>query len=223
MQTLLSEGLTLFKIATGMRINAQKSNILFSRIGDEVIQHYLDLLPFQTQNLEDGLKYLGFHLKPNDYRKNDWTWLLAKLEKRLQVWSNKWLSRAGRLVLIKLVLEAIPVYWMSLSWIPKGILEKARRMSFSYLWRGKSENRVMPWVRWEKIVKPKALGGWGLKNIFLFSKALAEKSVWRLITTTSLWTKVILLKYVAPLSLLEWIRSPGTRTSGISVMWKAVQ
>jgi hypothetical protein len=112
---------------------------------------------------------------------------------------------------------------MSLSWIPKGILEKARKMSFSYLWRGKSENWVMPWVRWERIAKPKALGGWGLKNIFLFSKSLAAKSVWRLITTKILWTKVVLLKYVAPLSLIEWLRSPSPRTTGISVMWKSVQ
>jgi hypothetical protein len=29
----------------------------------------------------------------------------------------------------------------------------------------------------------KSLGGWGLKNIFIFSKALAAKSCWRLITT----------------------------------------
>jgi hypothetical protein len=78
---ILTEGLTLFKLATSMIINAQKSNILFSRIEDEDIRHYLDILPFQTQTLEEGLKYLGFHLKPNDYRKNDWTWLLAKLEK----------------------------------------------------------------------------------------------------------------------------------------------
>ena len=34
---ILSEGLTLFKIATGMIINAQMSNILFSRIEDEDI------------------------------------------------------------------------------------------------------------------------------------------------------------------------------------------
>jgi hypothetical protein len=45
---LLSKGLTLFKIETGMKINAQKSNILFSQIGDEDIRHYLDILPFQT-------------------------------------------------------------------------------------------------------------------------------------------------------------------------------
>jgi hypothetical protein len=60
--------------------------------------HYItSKLPFQVLELDVGLKYLGFQLKPNDYRKTDWMWLIAKLEKRLKVWSHKWLSRAGRL------------------------------------------------------------------------------------------------------------------------------
>jgi hypothetical protein len=42
------------------------------------------------------------------------------------------------------------------------------------------------------------VGGWGLKNVFYFSKALAAKFVWRLITTDSLWTKVISHKYISP-------------------------
>jgi hypothetical protein len=61
---------------------------------------------------------------------------------------------------------------------PKRNTRKERRMSFSYLWRGKSENRVLPWAHWERIEKPKAFDGWGLKTIFLFSKSLAAKSVW---------------------------------------------
>jgi hypothetical protein len=142
------------------------------------------------------LKYLGFYLKPNDYRKEDWKWLLKKLDKRLNTWSHRWLSRAGRLVLVKTVLEAIPVYWMSLSWIPKGILEAARKLTFRFLWSGKKESHVTPWVRWERIVVPKALGGWGLKNIFLFSKALAEKGGWRLLNSSSLWTRVVVQKYI---------------------------
>jgi hypothetical protein len=85
-------------------------------------------LPFRVFDLDEGLKYLGFQLKPNDYRKTDWLWLIAKLEKRLKCWSHRWLSRAGHLVLVKAVLEAILVYWMSLAWIPKGILEKVRRL-----------------------------------------------------------------------------------------------
>jgi hypothetical protein len=145
-----------------------------------------NISPFEEKTIDEGLKYLGFNLKPNDYRKEDWTWLLKKLEKRLISWSHKWLSRAGRLVLVKLVLEAIPVFWMSLSWIPKGTLEAARKLSFRFLWSGKKDIHVTPWVRWKRIAVPKALGGWGLKNIHVFSKALAAKGGWRLLTTNSL-------------------------------------
>jgi hypothetical protein len=98
-------------------------------------------------------------------------WLLAKLEKRLKVWSNKWLSRAGRLVLIKTVLEAIPVYWMSLSWIPKGILEKERRMSFSYLWRGKSEKPSVALGTLGENCETQGLGWLGIKKHFSLLKS----------------------------------------------------
>jgi hypothetical protein len=34
---------------------------------------------------------------------------------------------------------------------------------------------------------PKENGGWGLKILFLFSKALATKNVWRLVQGKGLW------------------------------------
>jgi hypothetical protein len=33
------------------------------------------------RDARSGLKYLGLTLKANDYRKNDWMWLLAKVKK----------------------------------------------------------------------------------------------------------------------------------------------
>ena len=140
----------------------------------------------------------------------------------MKVWSHKWLSRAGRLVLVKAVLEAIPVYWMSLTWIPKGILESIRRICFRFLWSGKKEEQVTPWVNWKRIVVPKGLGGWGLKNIFLFTKDLAAKGGWRLVKTTSLWTRVIKQKYLPEESIEAWIRNPRKSHSGGSMIWKAV-
>ena len=106
--------------------------------------------------------------------------------KRLNIWSHRWLSRVSKLVLVKSVLVAIPIYWMSLSWIPKGILEAAKKLTFKFLWSGKKESHVTPWVHWEKIVVPKDLGGWGLKNIFLFSKYLVEKRGWKLLKSSNL-------------------------------------
>jgi hypothetical protein len=62
-----------------------------------------------------GFKHLGFHLKYNLYLKGDWKWLIAKVEKNIKIWCNIWLSHGGRLVLVKYVLEAITVFWMSLT------------------------------------------------------------------------------------------------------------
>lgn len=124
--------------------------------------------------------------------------------------------------MVKVVLEAMPVYWMALTWIPRGILKKIRRLCFSFLWSGSKDKKTIPWVGWERISLPKALGGWGLKNIFHFLKALVAKSGWRLITMKSLCTEVVWHKYIAPVPLCTWIRNPRRGIGGVSGIWKAV-
>jgi len=218
----LLEGLNLFKRATGMIINENKSSLIQNMESLEDLHFLTRLFPFGVDTLDKGLKYLGFRIKPNKYLKEDWQWLIGKIEKRIMVWSHRWLSRAGRLTLIKSVLEAIPVYWMSLAWIPKGILEKIRRTCFTYLWKGNYEGRKLPWVSWRRIAIPKSLGGWGLKDIFTFSKALAGKVAWRLISTSSLWTRVLIGKYIAPMGLMDWIRWDSKHSRGGSIIWKAL-
>ena len=70
------------------------------------IEHILDLgigecFPFQYLDMSKGVKYIGFTLKHNFYGKVDWYCLLSKIEKHISFWCNKWLSRRGRLVLVK--------------------------------------------------------------------------------------------------------------------------
>ena len=132
------------------------------------------------------------------------------------------MSRSGRHILVKAVLEAILVYWMSLSWIPKGILEKDLHICLHFLWSGNKEVSVTPWVRWDRIARPKSLGGWGLKNIFFLAKALVAKGGWRMIQAEYLWTRVMYEKYIAPDSILDWIRNPNKSHQGGFVIWKVV-
>ena len=51
------------------------------------------------------------------------------------------------------------------------------------------------------------MGGWGLKILVVFAKALATNSVWNLIHGSELWVNIALQKYVHPISLLDWIIS----------------
>lgn len=127
-------------------------------------------------------------------------WLLSKLEKRIKHWSFKWLSRTDRLVLIKSVLETILIFYTALAWVPKGILATIRKLCGRFLRPWSKEEVVLPWVAWENITLLKSWGGWGIKDLTIFAKALSTKVSWRLLTTKSLWTSMVFKKYIFPLS-----------------------
>ena len=80
----LDDILKIFSKATGMDINVGKSTVIPFLLSREEELVLLDLFPFHIAALEEGLHYLGFYIKPNDYRKQDWVWLLEKLDKRLK-------------------------------------------------------------------------------------------------------------------------------------------
>jgi len=69
---------------------------------------------------------------------------VAKIENRIKHWSYKWLSKAGGLVLIKSIVMAIPVYFAALTWVPKGIMERVKKICNKFLWFGSKEESVVP-------------------------------------------------------------------------------
>ena len=124
---------------------------------------------------------------------------------------------------MKEVLHSIPVYWASIAYIPKGILTKIRKMCFSFLWTTSKKSEGIPLAKWKFIAKPKELGGWGIKNLELFNKALAAKTMWRCIQNPeSLWGRVIISKYYPGNNITEWMRSPEKTHKNGSIGWKAM-
>lgn len=69
---------------------------------------------------------------------------------------------------------------------------------------------------------PKRWGGWGIKRLNTFSKALTTKLGWQLLNNRSLWMKVVVSKYITPLNPLDWIRHSHQPIGNISIIWKAV-
>ena len=171
-----------------MLVNVEKSNIIHKEFPEEMIQRKKELIQYQTTFVEVGFKYLGFTLKPNCYSFHDWVWLYKNIERRINIWENQYLSRGERLILLKAVLQSSPVYWASIAYIPKGILTKIRKLCFSFLWTASKQSEGIALANWKTLAKPKKLGGWGIKNIDLFSKALAAKTLWRFIQNLeALW------------------------------------
>jgi len=121
----------------------------------------------------------------------------------------------GRYVLIKVVLESIPVYWMASAHIPAAILISLHQLIFSFLWSGSKKNKGFHLSKWEVLSKPKLMGGWGLKNLPLFYKALTANTLWRILTKPGLWNRVISAKYLHQIPVHLWIRfASGSPTKG---------
>lgn len=179
-----------------------------------------EVFTFPLSKIENGLKYLGFNLKPCRYLIKDWDWLITKVEKRVKNWSFRWLSKGGKLILIKSGLESIPVYWMQF-WIPMTVIGKIRKICFKFLWAGKDASGL-PWTSGKSLAIPNFLGGWGLKILVLFAKDLAVKSTWNIIHGNGLWVQIAIQKYIHPLSLIDWIRSSIKQKRRIYTCWKAV-
>lgn len=101
----LKEILDLYCLALDMVMNIGKSSISFSNISEREKYFFSRMFPFSVVDMQDGIgiKCLGFYLKPDDYTKMDWGWMIVKVEKRLTLWCNRLLSRGERLILVKFV------------------------------------------------------------------------------------------------------------------------
>lgn len=185
--------LDLFCKASGMKISLRKSCFYENYVDEEHLAAITSLMPFKCCKVVDGFTYLGFQLKPNGYLLKEWHWLIQKFESRISHWTFRLLSIGGKLTLVKSVLMGTPVYWFSLLPVPCLVINTLRKLIFNFLWTGglKKSSLSMIMISWDKISLPETAGGWGLKDLSVFSAALRLKSLWRAIFGTSLWSRVI--------------------------------
>ena len=103
-----------------------------------------------------------------------------------------YLSKGGRLTLLKSTLSSLHTYYLSLFTIPTHVAYKIERMQRDFL-LGDSKTHL---VDWDKVCAPLENGGLGVRKLTTFNRALLGKWLWRFgIEETRLWRRVIALKF----------------------------
>jgi len=123
------------------------------------------------------------------------------------------LSLGGKYILIKSVLESLPIYWMAIAHLPLSVLTKIRQLSFSFLWASKKKSFRYHLCRWDLVSKPNLFGGWGLRNLNIFYWELSTNTFWRVLTKPDIWNRVIKDKCLPFVQVYSWLRSAPTRMS----------
>ncbi|RVW89271.1 putative ribonuclease H protein [Vitis vinifera] len=109
---------------------------------------------------------------------------------------KQYLSKGGRLTLIKSTLSNLPIYFMSLFVIPRKVRIRLEKIQREFLWGDVEGRRRIHLVRWTAICKDKKYGGLGLRHLKEFNHALLGKWLWRFsLERESFWRKVIVGKF----------------------------
>jgi hypothetical protein len=119
-------------------------------------------------------------------------------------WKTKFLSQAGKEILLKAVVQAIPTYSMSIFLFPKELCKEINSIVQRFWWGHKENENKIHWMSWEKLGRPKTQRGMGFRDLTSFNKALLAKQGWRLIQyPDSLVSKIFKAKYYPNNNFLE--------------------
>ncbi|GJV91196.1 RNA-directed DNA polymerase, eukaryota [Tanacetum coccineum] len=182
--------LKCFYLASGLKINIQKSKIMGIGTSQEEVDVAANVIGCNT--FSSPFNYLGVKVGSSSSRSNFWDEVIAKLSSRLSKWKIKMLSIGGRFTLNKAVLSSLPIYLMSIYKTPVGVLRKMESIRRRFFNGADINENKMSMIGWEKIMVSRKKGGLGISSFFAQNRALLFKWIWRFRSKdSSLWYRVI--------------------------------
>ncbi|KAK3211814.1 hypothetical protein Dsin_016520, partial [Dipteronia sinensis] len=173
-----------------MPLKAMDQNLFKVKVGkgNSNVDRWAELFRCKTASIL--IKYLGLPLGGRPSSVSFWEPMLDKIHARLALWKMRFLLKAGRLVLIKLVLSSLPMYFMSVFKIPISVALAMEKLQRDFFWGVKDEKKGIHWVDWPTLCKSKRNGGLGIGRIQDKGDALLAKWVWRFgIEEGKLWRR----------------------------------
>ncbi|XP_009588818.1 uncharacterized protein [Nicotiana tomentosiformis] len=132
-----------FSRASGLTANLTKISVYFGGVNPVLQQQILAILGFLKGELP--FRYLGVPLSSKRLSITQCQPLIDKMLGKIISWTSKFLSYAGRVMLIKSVLFAIQTYWSHVFVLPKRIINLIVTTCRRFLWTGDtgSSNKIL--------------------------------------------------------------------------------
>ena len=164
--------LVCFEAASGLKVNVAKSALVPVGNVDNVVE-LAGILGCEMSSLP--LKYLGLLLRAHFQAKVIWDSVVEKVERRLASYKRMYLSKGGRVTLIKSTLSNLPTYLLSLFPIPAIIANCIEKLRCDFLWGVLGEEFKYHSVSWSKVCSPIFEGALGICNLQSSNQALLGK------------------------------------------------
>lgn len=145
--------------------------------GEDALEDIISILGCQLQQFP--IKYLGLPLSTKKIPKAEFQSVVEAVARKLPPCHGTLMARSRRLVWIKSVLRAVPIYSMMAENLPPWARKEIDAICRKFLWVGKDASvRGRCMVAWETVCKPTDLGGLGVSDLRLTGYALQTRWLW---------------------------------------------
>ena len=161
-----------FEAISRLKVNLSKSEAI--PVGEGVpMETFAPVLGCKIGSLPTS--YLGLPLGAPYKSTGVWDVVEERFRKRLSLWKRQYLSKGGRLTLLKSTLSSLPTYFISLFVIPKRVYARLEKIQRDFLWGGGALENRPHLVSWKIICAAKKDGSLGIRSLAAFNKALLGK------------------------------------------------
>jgi hypothetical protein len=160
----VTEILSTYERASGQRLNREKMTIFFSRNTEPQVKRSI----LEVAGIPDSQRfdtYLGLPALVGKSKMAKFQGIKTRVWKKLQDWKLKFLSQAGKEILIKVVIQAIPTYSMSVFLLPKALCNDLNSLMPRFWWGQQSNDNRIHWLSWKKMGVAKSRGVWGFGTL----------------------------------------------------------
>ena len=138
----LSWILMWFEAMSGLKINLAKSEIIpigpVTNLAELASELGCKIGSFPTS-------YLGLPLGAKHKALGIWDSIEERYRKRLAAWKTQYISKSGRITLIRSILSSLPIYYISLFRMPQKVCARLEMIQRQFLWGGAPLKRKSLW------------------------------------------------------------------------------
>ncbi|KAK2361038.1 hypothetical protein QL285_086244 [Trifolium repens] len=175
--------------ASGQLVNPRKSFIYAGVVPPQRLQYFADHLGFNIGALP--FVYLGAPIFKGKPKRSHLQAVADKVKSKLSAWKASQLSMAGRVQLIRSVIQGMMIHTISVYSWPSSLIKDVERWMRNFIWSGDVNQRKLVTVACHRVCTPCIEGGLGLRSLSKLNEATNLKLCWELFQSNLQWAKFL--------------------------------